>query len=122
MSEKLNKLPGEAYTKTIHARFWLTGNDNYIGIGRITLLENIEKLGSMNAAAKEMKMSYKKAWKLVDEMNRTYDVPLVIKVQGGKAGGGTQLTDNGRAVIKKFRSLEVKLSAFLKKEAKDLGL
>lgn len=122
MSEKLKKLPGEAYTKTIHARFWLTGNDNYIGIGRITLLENIEQLGSMNAAAKEMKMSYKKAWKLVDEMNRTYDVPLVIKVQGGKAGGGTQLTDNGRAVIKKFRSLEVKLSAFLKKEAKDLGL
>ena len=122
MKETSKKIPGEAYTDAIHARFWLAGNEHYIGIGRITLLEKVEVLGSINAAAKEMKMSYKKAWKLIDEMNQVYDEPLVLKVHGGKLGGGSQITPKGLAVIKAFKSLEAKLIQFLEVEAKTLDL
>jgi len=64
------KLPGEGYAQNIRARFWLTGKSGaYAGIGRITLLEKIHERGSINQAAKEMKMSYKKAWKLEEIIN-----------------------------------------------------
>ncbi|MBN2865118.1 MAG: winged helix-turn-helix domain-containing protein [Thiotrichales bacterium] len=114
------KLPGEAYSKRIRARFWITGEDKgYLGIGRIQLLENIEKHGSINSAAKAMGMSYKKAWKLIEELNQMSDLPLVIKSQGGKAGGGTALTAEGKKMVKKFRQLESELIAFLEKASKE---
>ncbi|MDG4811695.1 LysR family transcriptional regulator [Hydrogenovibrio sp. 3SP14C1] len=123
-SEKLTqpKLPGEGYAQNIRARFWLTGKSGaYAGIGRITLLEKIHERGSINQAAKEMQMSYKKAWKLIDEMNQMFDEPLVLKEHGGKSGGGTQLTSKGRWVVAEFRQLEKKLIAFLQKESEKLG-
>jgi len=118
--DKKNKLPGEAYSNRIRARFWITGEgQGYLGIGRIQLLENIEKYGSINSAAKSMGMSYKKAWKLIEELNQISDLPLVIKSQGGKSGGGTRLTDEGREMVFKFRKVEEELTAFLEK-ASDL--
>lgn len=120
------KLPGEAYSSKIRARFWIVGdatNENegcsegYVGIGRIELLENIERLGSMSQAAKAMGMSYKKAWKLVQDLNGMYAEPLVIKEHGGKSGGGTRLTDRGRNLILEFRSLEKELSLFLEAQS-----
>lgn len=115
------KLPGENYSEFIRARFWLTGqNGAYVGIGRITLLEKIDQFGSINQAAKEMKMSYKKAWKLVDEMNQMFTQPLVHKVHGGISGGGTQLTEKGIQVIQDFRMLEEKLITFLQIESAHL--
>ena len=114
--EKTEKLPGEGYSERIRARFWITGKEQgYLGIGRIQLLENIERYGSINGAAKSMGMSYKKAWKLIDELNQMSDAPLVIKSQGGKAGGGTALTEEGKHMVAKFRQLEAELTAFLKK-------
>ncbi|QBZ82443.1 Molybdenum-pterin-binding protein MopA [Hydrogenovibrio crunogenus] len=116
------KLPGEGYAQNIRARFWLTGKSGaYAGIGRITLLEKIHERGSINQAAKEMKMSYKKAWKLIDEMNQMFDEPLVLKEHGGKSGGGTQLTSKGQSVVEEFRQLEKKLVAFLQEESKKLN-
>jgi len=118
---KTQKLPGEAYSELIRARFWLAGKEGaYVGIGRITLLENVAEFGSINKAAKAMNMSYKKAWKLIDEMNRMFDDPVVVKEHGGKAGGGTQLTDKGRLVIAEFRALEGKLTQFLQQESSRL--
>ncbi|MBF6058887.1 MULTISPECIES: winged helix-turn-helix domain-containing protein [Thiomicrorhabdus] len=112
--DKHNQVPGEAYAEKIHARFWLAGeNDGYVGIGRIQLLERIVVCGSISQAAKGMGMSYKKAWKLVEEMNSMYGEPLVIKLQGGKDGGGTVVTDRGKAVIEAFRELEKELVVFL---------
>ena len=119
-SESSQKLPGEAYSERVRARFWITGKDGgYLGIGRIQLLENIEQYGSINGAAKSMGMSYKKAWKLIDELNQMSDTPLVIKSQGGKAGGGTALTDEGKRLVAKFRQLETELITFLEKASKD---
>lgn len=119
--ESLTKLPGEAYSARIRARFWLTGDhEGYLGIGRITLLENIQTLGSMSSAAKKMGMSYKKAWKLIEELNGMFDEPLVIKEQGGKAGGGTLLTERGHQAIADFRAFEEKFAAFLQQESQVL--
>lgn len=110
------KLPGEAYSDRIRARFWVMGKkDGYLGIGRIQLLENIQQYGSINRAAKEMGMSYKKAWKLIEELNQMSTAPLVVKSQGGKAGGGTCLTEEGLRMVGKFRQIEKELIEFLEK-------
>lgn len=117
------KIPGGAYSDKIHARFWLAGEKgSYLGVGRIQLLEHIAQSGSMNKAAKAMGMSYKKAWKLVDEMNQMYQQPLVEKVQGGKSGGGSVLTQRGLQVIQNFRAFEKRFEAFLQKESELLQI
>ena len=113
------KLPGDAYSKRIRARFWIVTEkgEGYLGIGRITLLENIDRFGSINRAAKEMGMSYKKAWKLVEDMNKLTVEPLVLSEKGGKAGGGTIITPLGKAYIKQFHTLDLRLRAFLESES-----
>lgn len=117
------KIPGGAYSDKIHARFWLAGEKgSYLGVGRIQLLEHIAQSGSMNKAAKAMGMSYKKAWKLVDEMNQMYQQPLVEKVQGGKSGGGSVLTQRGLQVIQNFRAFEKRFEAFLQQESELLQI
>ncbi|WP_178863929.1 winged helix-turn-helix domain-containing protein [Thiomicrorhabdus cannonii] len=119
--EELDKLPGEPYSSRIRARFWITGErGGYVGIGRIELLENIVRYGSISRAAKEMGMSYKKAWKLIDELNQMSDKPLVVKVQGGKQGGGATLTESGDALVKQFRVFEKQLAAFLQQASLEI--
>lgn len=116
------KLPGEAYSALIHARFWLVAEQGrgYLGIGRITLLEHIARCGSINQAAKQMGMSYKKAWKLVEDLNRLAQAPLVTSEKGGKSGGGTHLTALGQAYVQHFRELEQRLQLFLQQESERL--
>lgn len=115
------KIPGGHYSDKISARFWINVNhQGYLGIGRIQLLEKIAECGSMNKAAKEMQMSYKKAWKLIDELNEMFEEPLVIKVQGGKSGGGSQVSAKGMEVIANFRAFEKRFEAFLLSESENL--
>ena len=81
----------------IDGRFWLTKeNQSFLGAGRIELLERIDKTGSIHAAAKEMKMSYKAAWERINGMNALADHPLIERTTGGKGGGGTKLTPYAR--------------------------
>lgn len=82
-----------------------------IGPGKIALLENIAACGSISAAARDMAMSYKRAWDLVEEMNRIFGKPLVAARTGGKRGGGAELTPVGLAVVKRFRAIEEAASA-----------
>lgn len=77
-----------------------------IGPGKIDLLENIAAFGSISAAARGMGMSYKRAWDLVEEMNRIFGKPLVAARTGGKRGGGAELTPAGLAVVSRFRAIE----------------
>lgn len=87
----------------IDGRFWLTKeNQSFLGAGRIELLERIDKTGSINAAAKEMKMSYKAAWERINGMNALADQPLIERLTGGKGGGGTKLTPYARELIATF--------------------
>lgn len=87
----------------IDGRFWLTKEgQSFLGAGRIELLERIDKTGSINAAAKEMKMSYKAAWERINGMNTLADQPLIERLTGGKGGGGTKLTPYAHELIATF--------------------
>jgi molybdate transport system regulatory protein len=83
------------------------------GPGKAELLENIAATGSISAAARQMRMSYKRAWQLVDDMNRSFNQPVINTIAGGAHGGGATLTDCGKRVVKAYRSMQkkIKLSA-----------
>lgn len=80
--------------------------DGRIGPGKIELLEKIAAAGSISAAARTMEMSYKRAWDLVEEMNRLFGKPVVSTQSGGRKGGGARLTPVGEAVVTRFRAIE----------------
>ena len=80
-----------------------------VGPGKADLLELINKTGSISAAGREMGMSYKRAWSLVDEMNGAFVSPLVESSRGGANGGGAILTPTGNKVLGAFRALESKM-------------
>lgn len=82
------------------------GAFGYLGPGKIALMELISKHGSISAAGKEMGMSYRRAWLLVDEINKIFREPLVAKQMGGSGGGGARLTMLGRDVVGRYRAIE----------------
>ena len=77
-----------------------------IGPGKIALLEQIQRTGSITSAAKALKMSYRRAWMLVDETNRCVIGAAVETTAGGDRGGGTRLTPAGVALVRRYRALE----------------
>ena len=91
----------------IDGRFWLTkDNKSFLGRGRIELLHRIVQTGSINAAAKEMKMSYKAAWERLNSMNDLADKPILQRQTGGKGGGGTTLTEYAYELIATYERLD----------------
>lgn len=84
------------------------GKDIALGPGKVDLLEAIESTGSISAGARELGLSYRRAWDLVDTMNHCFKHPLVERVKGGKGGGGAQLTSEGRELLKLYRTMEAK--------------
>ena len=79
-----------------------------IGPGKIRLLELVGDSGSISAAGRAMRMSYKRAWQLVDDMNRSFEPALVETSKGGGRGGGARLTRSGAAVLAAYRRMEAK--------------
>lgn len=77
-----------------------------IGPGKIKLLELIDALGSISAAGRSMGMSYRRAWLLVDSLNRCFREPLVASHAGGAHGGGAGLTAAGDAIVRHYRAVE----------------
>lgn len=86
-------------------RLW-RDDDVAMGPGKADLLDAIGATGSISAAARAMDMSYRRAWTLVDVMNRSFREPLVRSAVGGTRGGGAQLTDTGVRVLAQFRVME----------------
>src|SRR2546430_11324362 len=86
------------------------GDDIAVGPGKVDLLEAIAATGSITAAARRLGMSYRRAWLLVDTMNRCFKNPVVDAETGGKRGGGTRLTAVGAETLQRYRKVE-KLSA-----------
>lgn len=82
------------------------GGRGAIGPGKIRLLEEIDRTGSISAAGRQLEMSYRRSWLLVDDLNRCFREPLVASQRGGSRGGGAGLTDFGREVIRRFRAVE----------------
>src|ERR1700684_495304 len=82
-----------------------------LGPGKIRLLELIGETGSISAAGRAMKMSYRRAWMLVDELNHMFREPLVEARPGGAHGGGARLTDTGTSVARCYREIESNVHA-----------
>lgn len=107
----------------IKSRIWINSDlGTFLGEGRIELLKNIDQTGSVSKAAKEMKMSYKKAWELVSSMNKQFNEPLVFCSIGGANGGGSVLTESGKKIVTLFTELNKKNSDFLNDELMKIDL
>ena len=87
-----------------------------IGPGKIQLLEKIDEFGSISAAGRAMDMSYKRAWDLVDEINRICRQPAVERQTGGKNGGGAALTPFGTSLVARYRKIERDAASAVRKE------
>lgn len=96
------------------------GSAGAIGPGKIRLLEAIQKTGSISQAGRSLRMSYRRAWLLVDDLNRCFREPVVTTKPGGTRGGGAALTRFGREVIKKYRSIETQATSAAKRQLHDL--
>lgn len=83
--------------------------DRALGPGKIRLLELIDETGSISAASRAMKMSYPRAWKLIDNVNGVFADPLVNTQIGGATHGGATLTPLGRDVVRRYRSIEARV-------------
>ncbi|GAB4357214.1 MAG: hypothetical protein Kow006_24820 [Gammaproteobacteria bacterium] len=93
-----------------------------MGRGRLELLEQIRACGSISAAAREMGMSYRHAWQMIDSMNRQLGQPLVLKATGGQGGGGARLTEAGERAITAFRQLDRAFREFIAQRTAELEL
>ena len=77
-----------------------------LGPGKAALLDGIARTGSISAAGREMGMSYKRAWMLVETLNAMFRAPLVESARGGAGGGGATLTETGQQVLALYRGIE----------------
>ncbi|MFC1951443.1 winged helix-turn-helix domain-containing protein [Chloroflexota bacterium] len=110
---RLSRHPNPNYA--IRGRIWIEKDGElYMGWGRIMLLGHIERLGSIAAAARAMKLGYRNAWLWVEAMNRLSPAPLVEKTMGGVGGGCARLTEEGRKVVNEYRELHASFQEFLK--------
>jgi molybdate transport system regulatory protein len=82
-----------------------------VGPGKIVLLEEIGRHGSISAAGRALRMSYRRAWELVEDLNRHLGTPVVAAMTGGAGGGGARLTEAGEALVAAYRAIEAATGA-----------
>ena len=96
----------------------LRGRRPAIGPGKAELVERIAQTGSISAAARAMGMSYRRAWQLVEGLNKACREPVVLTAVGGKRGGGAAVTPFGMRLIRLFRGMESKASISIAEDLK----
>ena len=102
----------------VTGRLWIEiDGENFLGSGRIELLEKIEALGSLRKAAISMGLSYRKAYYAIRSMNDLAPAPLIELRQGGKGGGCAKLTDTGRQFVLKYQQIAHNFVIFLTKQS-----
>ncbi|MBG1232674.1 winged helix-turn-helix domain-containing protein [Aestuariivirga litoralis] len=82
-----------------------------LGPGKVELLEHVLETGSISQAAKKMDMSYRRAWLLIDEMNKMFSQPCVETAAGGAGGGGAKVTAFGQKIVATYQNLALKVAA-----------
>ena len=87
------------------------GREEAIGPGKIALLEQIERSGSLSQAARELGMSYRRAWQLLDSLNHCFRERVAVTAKGGRRGGGATLTAFGRELIRIYREFDAEIQA-----------
>ncbi|WP_321519564.1 winged helix-turn-helix domain-containing protein [uncultured Bacteroides sp.] len=95
-------------------------NEIFIGPNQYRLLKQILADGSINAAAKNLKMSYQHAWHLIDKINRLSPIPVVIRQKGGKDGGGCSLSPYGMQVLESYAMREIEIIKLLEQTNSEL--
>ena len=101
----------------IKSRIWIEADGNILlGEGRVSLLKAIEATGSLTKAAKSLGMSYKKAWSLIDAVNKRAEKPVTTTNIGGKGGGGATLTHYGKSLVNAFETINENCWEFLDKQ------
>lgn len=99
----------------------LLGTAVALGPGKVALLEAVEKSGSITGAARQMGMSYRRAWNLIEAMNNDFKTPLVKTNSGGTGGGGAVVTKTGFDALKRYRLIENKAGKAVEKEILDFA-
>ena len=89
-----------------------------IGPGKAELIARIGETGSISAAARAMRMSYRRAWQLVEALNHDFREPVVTTAIGGSRGGGARVTPFGEQLVRRFRAMESKASAAIASDLK----
>jgi molybdate transport system regulatory protein len=103
----------------VNGSLWIEcGDKKYFGPGPMELLERIEETGSINKAAKQMGMSYKKSWDIINRLNKNVSEPLIETKTGGKKGGGSFISPEAKQLIIHYKNLRIKFQLFLEKETK----
>jgi len=87
------------------------GHEEAIGPGKIALLEHIGRGGSLSQAARELDMSYRRAWQLLDSLNHCFRERVAVTAKGGRRGGGATLTAFGRELIRTYREFDTQVQA-----------
>ncbi|MGC9778788.1 MAG: LysR family transcriptional regulator [Candidatus Heimdallarchaeota archaeon] len=97
---------------SIRIKFWIEKKGvSILGPGRIAILEAIESTGSLTEATKECQISFRKGWKLINEINEQLEQPVIVSERGGKGGGGkTKLTEYGSKLVRQYKRIENELS------------
>lgn len=99
----------------VRPRLYL-GGDLSLGPGKIDLLRKVGECGSISAAARELGVPYKRAWLLIDTLNRGLPSPVLDTAAGGQSGGGAKLTTRGEALVAAYDALEARLNDAARKE------
>jgi molybdate transport system regulatory protein len=92
-----------------------------VGPGKIALLEAVDASGSLSQAARELTMSYRRAWLLLDSLNTSFARPVAVLATGGRGGGGASLTDFGRELVATYRDFERTLQAEAARRFRRIG-
>ncbi len=117
MSETIKQIFGKKPGLNVKGSLWIEHNEvPFFGPGPVELLERIEETGSISTAAKQMNMSYKKAWEMISKLNAQTSNPVVIVKAGGKKGGGSTLTEEAHRLIKYHHDLRSRFKTFLANE------
>jgi len=114
-------MPSQKKELKLRCRIDIDGQ-SFFGPGPAELLGLIERTGSISSAAREMGMSYKKAWEIISDLNKRGQKPFVVSQKGGEKGGGATLTPHGKEVVSRYGVLAKKLDALIRKEKKILDL
>ena len=103
-------IPDESDEPRLNLRLDLGGGLR-VGPGKVRLLEEIGRAGSISAAGRALGMSYRRAWELVEALNRGFGAPVAETAAGGAGGGGARLTALGEGVVRTYRAIEAEANA-----------
>jgi molybdate transport system regulatory protein len=123
MAKSIRSILNKKSNFTINGSLWIECNgERFFGPGPVELLERINDTGSISQAAKQMHMSYKKAWEIINVVNTHAARLLVVTQVGGNSGGGAIITPEAKEMIAWHRSLRERFKTFLGRETEKLNL